>query len=313
MMRKLPLFYFPPTICWVDDNQLFLSAASNLFKEDYPCLAFSKPEEAIQFLAKYQSPHLKINFMHEVVGSDIFDAHNHLGFDVNISEIIKLADDQSIRNEIGVLIIDNNMPNISGIQLCHQFQNAPYKKMLLTGEASPVEVIDAFNEGVIDKFVTKQQNFTDSLQNNILELSYKFFYEKTKNLLAHLEVSTPSPVSDPIFVDFFHHWREINQFNEFYLINRYGSFLLKNKRGNSAYLVVMSENAKNEFLSSYAEEAEEINDLVSQLLSGQVIPFFGVGREPWEFEYADWNKYFYPAQVLQGREKYYWTTINKEM
>src|SRR5580692_10587052 len=110
MIKKLPLFYFPPTICWVDDNQLFLDAANSLFKEDYNCLTFINPEEAIKFLTSYESPYSKISFTREFTESDIFDTNNHLPVDINISEITQLANAPSMRNEVAILVIDNNMP-----------------------------------------------------------------------------------------------------------------------------------------------------------------------------------------------------------
>jgi len=40
--------------------------------------------------------------------------------------------------------------------------------------------------------------------------------------------------------------------------------------------------------------------------------FFGIGKDPWEFSSADWHKYFYPADIIQDREKYYWSIINSK-
>jgi CheY-like chemotaxis protein len=312
MMRKLPLFYFSPTICWVDDNQLFLDAANSLFKEDYNCLTFVKPADAIQFLTSYQSPYSKINFTREFTESDMFDTHNHLPVDINISEITQLANNASIRNEIAILVIDNNMPEINGIDICHNLKDSTYKKILLTGETGPIEVIDAFNHGIIDKFIAKDKSVTEKLQKNISELSYQYFYDITKNLLSHLEASRPSPLSDQAFIEFFHAWCESNQIKEFYLINRHGSFLAKDANGASTYFIVMGEQAKNEFLHLNDDALDKAGDLLNQVSRGESIPFFGVGKESWEFSHDDWDKYFYPAKVIHGKEKYYWTTISKE-
>lgn len=311
MIKKLPLFYFPPTICWIDDDQLFLDAANNLFKEDYNCLTFVNPEKAIEFLTAYQSPYSKINFIREFTESDIYDTHNHLPVDINISEITKLANTISIQNELAILIIDNNMPYMNGIEICRKVKTASYKKILLTGQTSPIEVIDAFNNGIIDKFIGKDQHVSEKLQNSIFELSYQYFYEKTKHLLSHIEASRPSPLSDEVFIDFFYRWCESNQCKEFYLINRHGSFLVKNKSGLSTYFIVMSENAKDEFLKLNDDALDKVGNLLAQVSSGESIPFFGVGKESWEFSHDDWDNFFYPSHVIQGREKYYWSTISK--
>jgi len=310
MPKKLPLFYFPPTICWVDDNELFLNAANLLFKEDYRCISFVNPKEALQFLHTYQSACSKINFTREFIESDIFDTHDHLPIDINISEITQLANTSSIQNEIAILIIDNNMPGMSGIEICHTLNHATYKKILLTGQTSPTEVVDAFNQGIIDKFIAKDQFASDKLQQYIHELSYQYFCNITKHILAHLETSRPSVLSDRVFIDFFLHWCEANQIIEYYLINKHGSFLVKDKNGSSSYFIVMSEHAKDEFLKLNDDAIEKIEDILLKVAQGEMIPFFGIGKEHWEFNYDDWNNYFYPANIIQGREKYYWTTSN---
>jgi CheY-like chemotaxis protein len=309
MLKKLPLFYFPLTICWIDDDQLFLDAANNLFKEDYNCITFINSKKAIEFLINYRSPYEKINLTRELTESDIYNVHNHLPIDIDISKITQLANTLSIKNELGILIIDNNMPYMNGIDICHQLKDSGYKKILLTGQTNPIEVIDAFNNGIIDKFIGKDKNIAEKLKKDILKLSYQYFYDKTRYLLTHIETSQLSPLSDEIFIDFFYHWFESNQGKEFYLINKHGSFLIKDKYGLSIYFIVMSEHAKNEFLKLNDDALDKIGNLLEKLSSGESIPFFGIGKECWEFKYEEWNHYFYPSQIIHGREKYYWTII----
>lgn len=313
MTRKLPLFFFSPTLCWIDDNQLFLNAANNLFKNNYNCLTFTDAQTALEFLTSYKSLFSQINFTREFTESDIFDIHNHLPVDINISEITQLSNNPARKNELAVLIIDNNMPNMSGIDLCYHLKDFPYKKILLTGDTDQSKIIDAFNQGIIDRFIAKEDtNVTHKLQTTIHELSYQYFYEKTKNLLCHLETSRPSPLSDPIFVNFFLQWCEQNKTHEFYLLNRHGSFLVKINSNTNDYFIVMSEFAKNEFIKLNDEVPIESKSLVDQVAEGKLLPFFGVGKESWEFDYTEWQKYFYPANVLQGKEKYYWTVIKNQ-
>lgn len=312
MVKKLPLFYFPPTLCWVDDNELFLEAAELLFKENYHCLTFSKEQEALQFLQSYQSPSATIHFTREFTESDIYDTSHHLPIDINISEITQLANRRTIQHEIGILIIDNNMPTKNGIEICYQLKNSPYKKILLTGQTSPEVVIDAFNNGIIDKFIVKDQDVSEKLKKSIVELSYQYFFEKTKNLLAHIETSRSSPLSDPVFIDFFYDWCELNQWSEFYLINKQGSFLVKDKQGITSCFIVMSEYAKEEFVKLNDDMLETDGDFLLQVAAGNSIPFFGIGKECWDFSYKDWAPYFHPAKVIEGRERYYWTEVNLE-
>lgn len=187
MVRKIPLFYFPPSICWIDDDLLFLDAAKQLFQTEYNCLSFINPQQAISYLDEYQAPSSQFNFTREFTESDIFDVQNHLPIDLNISEITNLHRQDNFKNEeIGLLIIDNNMPHITGLEICKHLANAPYKKILLTGETGLVDVIDAFNQGIIDKFISKDKNVSGNLKRTINELSYQYFYEQSKSLINRI-------------------------------------------------------------------------------------------------------------------------------
>jgi CheY-like chemotaxis protein len=308
-MKKIPLFYFPTTICWIDDNQDFLNATNTLFTHEYNSVAFVDSKEALNFLNDYSSPFSAINFTREFIESDVFDTRNHLPVDINISEIIKLANNSSVRHEISIIVVDNNMPNLRGIDICKQLKDAAYKKILLTGETSHEEVINAFNDGLIDKYIPKNIAVPEKLESTIQNLTRQFFVEKTKNLLAHLETSRLTPLSDPIFIEFFYNWCSLNNITEFYLINKNGSYLTKNKDGKTIYLIIMSEHAKKEFVSLNDEFASDKNMMLDEISAGKVIPFFGLDKESWEVSYDEWDKYAYPAKIISGREKYFWSEI----
>ncbi len=311
-MKKLPLFYSPPTICWIDDDKLFLDAANNLFENEYSYLSFTNPQEAVAFLDNYQPPSSKINFTREFTESDIYDTRNHLPIDINIAEITKLANTAHLKNEIAILVIDNNMPNMNGLEICEKFKNTPFKKILLTGQTSVTEALDAFNNGLIDKFIVKDQKVSENLQKNISELSYQYFYELTKSLISHLETSKKSPVSDPIFIDFFFSQGTLINMKEFYLIDSHGSFLVKDKSNSTMYFIVMSESDKNDFLKLNDDAFDKVGNLLLKVSRGEEIPFFGIGKEHWEYNYDKWEQYFHPSKVINGKEKYYWTMIAKQ-
>lgn len=312
-MKGIPLFYFPLSICWVDDDPLFLDAAKQLFQTEYHCLSFVDSRQALTYLNSYQTPSSKINFTRELIESDISDNNNHLPVDLNISEITNLSNMSNLKNEeIGLLIIDNNMPYVKGIDICQHLINKPYKKILLTGQTGLNEVVDAFNRGIIDKFITKDRNVSNNLKMTIAELSRRYFYEQTKNLIKNIEASRLSPLSDPVFINFFYNWLESNAYKEFYLIDKSGSFLVRKNDRSIAYFIVFTEHAKNEFLKLNDDAITTVGDLLNKLSQGQSIPFFGIGKESWHIKHTDWYKYFYPSNTLVGREKYYWTIINEE-
>lgn len=124
-MNVLPLFSHTLTVALIDDDSLFLEAISALLKENYPLKTFNNPIIAVNFFYNYYSllPSLKLT--------------------------------RDCTEEIGVIIIDHNMPGMNGIEVCRKLKLLPVKKILLTGEGSDKLAIDALSEGIIDCFIRK--------------------------------------------------------------------------------------------------------------------------------------------------------------
>jgi CheY-like chemotaxis protein len=312
MTAALPLFYFKPTICWVDDDQLFLDAANISFSQDYHCLIFNNPHTGLHYLNSYQAPLSSISFMREFTESDVFGTNNRYPVDVNLNHIKNIFHIENKSREMPVLIVDNNMPGMSGIELCHALKNLPIKKILLTGEKAPETVIDAFNHGVIDRFISKDHGFSDTLNRYVAELTRQYFYEKSCHLLSHIEASRPSLLSDALFMDFFHCWCLKNEIEEYYLINKQGSYLLKSKQGKLFCLAAMSEQDKMEFIKLNDELVDDAADLLNEVAKGKLLPFFGIEKESWDVDVSAWQSYFYPCEMIAGRENYYWAVVEMD-
>jgi DNA-binding NarL/FixJ family response regulator len=124
-MNVLPLFSHPLTVALIDDDSLFLEAMTALLKENYPLKMFNNPINAVDFFYNYTS----------------------------LLSSLKLIREDT--EEIGVIIIDHNMPGMNGIEVCRKLKLLPIKKILLTGEGSDKFAIDALSEGVIDCFLRK--------------------------------------------------------------------------------------------------------------------------------------------------------------
>ena len=65
------------------------------------------------------------------------------------------------------------MPKMTGVEFCRAIRGLPVKTILLTGKASLETAISAFNEGVIDCFLQKQDsNVSTALRREIKRLQH---------------------------------------------------------------------------------------------------------------------------------------------
>jgi CheY-like chemotaxis protein len=307
----LPLFYFPSTILWVDDDETFIDAIKIAYEDKFKCLTFFEANKALAYLSHYKSPLEKINLVKEYVKSDEYGTISHAPIDLNISKILDIYNHPLKHHEISLLVIDHNMPNMTGLEFCQSIAAQPFKKILLTGETNYKQAVNAFNQGLIDRFIHKSSNVADELHQYVNELTYNYFCEKTSQLVSHLETSHLSSLSDPIFSIFFEQWRVENKITQFYLINNHGGFLTINDKNETFYFLVMSSRHAKEFVKLNDDCGDKVGHLLNGVSEGKLIPFFGVGKECWEIELQEWSQHFYPANILLGRERYAWTVIKK--
>lgn len=309
MNKSLPLFYFQPTLCWLDDDALFLDAAKLSYESQFHCHTFNNPATAISTLSAYQSPLKDIPFTRELTESDLFGTKEHYPITLNIPAIKSLMTLPDKHHEIAIMVSDFNMPTMNGLDVFKALKNQPFKKILLTGDASQEEAIRAFNDGTIQRFIRKNSAANELLEQYIKELAYEHFQEKTRHIVHHLESSRPSALSDPAFISLFNEWCTRENIVEFYLIHRQGHFMAKNVKGEQLYFVIFSERDKKEFLHLNDEAGEVASHLLDAFAKGERIPFFGEDAESWDIAPNEWENHFYPVNHIKGREPYYWTVV----
>lgn len=302
-----PLFYFPSTLVGIDDQLDSLRAITSILRPIQLSLnIFQDAHTALDFLNNYQSLLSHTPFLHPLTDGDNIGLPEHCPVNFNVLNIADLANIADRNSEISVLIIDFSMPNINGLTLCRMLKNSPMKKILLTGAHNYQEALTAFNEGVIDRFIQKDSvNLGTELREAIQTLTHQYFANQSRTLLTHLEASNLTPLSDPVFIQFFDAWRKENNIIEYYLIDKIGSFLGINAQGKKRYFIIHTKSSLNDFEELYGEAHNQIPELFHELQRKEKIPFFGIGLSAFDEEISNWNKHFYTANVLEGREIYY--------
>src|SRR6185312_11124527 len=138
------------------------------------------------------------------------------------SLIHKLVYNNKRFNKVSVLVIDQEMPGMKGLDLCSRLFGSGIKIIMLTGEASNELAINAFNNKLIDKFISKKDpNFSDLLNQAISEMQDKYFEESTSIITDSLTKNTKhyptTCLNDPVFIDFYCSLSRKNKLKEHYL------------------------------------------------------------------------------------------------
>jgi CheY-like chemotaxis protein len=307
-MRNLPTFYYPSTVAWLDDDENIISATKDLFEKN-KLITFTNPLECINYFSKYESPLKKTTFLKGLIGDDYYETVNHSPVDLNVPDLHQIHNFLERDKEITVIIVDYNMPEMNGIELCKQLKSQPVKKILLTGQATVQEAVTAFNENLIDRFIRKDSaTLVRDIFNYVEELKNEYFREKTNGLLEHLETENKLPLSDPEYIKLFRKICTDNEIREFSLIDKKGSMMLIDRNDKRINLVIHTDQTLEAFTNLYDDEPE-VALLMEIVKERKVIPFFGIGKESWEIETRDWIKHLYKPKTFIGREKYYYAYI----
>lgn len=305
-MAALPLFSYPTTIAWVDDDLFLLEIATDILGANLQIKTFNSPSSYLNFIETYV-PHLEtVPFVHGKTECDDYETVNHLPIDINSSAFLQLPTQPERKNELSVLIVDYHMPEMTGIELCRSLKNKAFKKILLTGEADTTQAVAAFNEGVIDCFLRKDSpTLIANIKEHLDRLTNEYFLDQGRALLAHLETENKTPLSDPIFASFFKNWCKENDITEHYIFDKRGNMQVINSNGKRSDFIIHTDNTLEKFCELY-DDNKNMTHLISEVKNRKRIPFFGAGLDIWQFDPIDWSQHFYEPQKLDGREKYYW-------
>jgi CheY-like chemotaxis protein len=309
-MKTLPLFYYPTRKLWIDDDSFFLEAMKQVFGKNFPMMTFTSAEEGLNFIRHYQSSQMKQDFLRSNREDENFGILKHTPVDFDITTLACLVDDKSKYDEISVVIIDYNMPEMSGTSFARNIFDTPMQKILLTGDAQEAEAISAFNANLIQCFIRKgEPNMEERLLNVFDELSFQYFQRTTYPLLAYLETEAKLPHTDPVFIRFFEEYCEKNKIQEYYLVDKQGSMLYIDSAGKKSCLVIQSNKGLDSWLSLYAKEKNLSEEDLLLLQKREKIPFFGVGKEAYEVN-ESWSSCLYETNILEGVNKYYWAVVH---
>ncbi|MHB9117239.1 MAG: response regulator [Burkholderiales bacterium] len=306
---EIPPFYFPTTVHFVDDNADFLA---NLSLQLDPNLAFYLHDSAVDALVALNGsidlPSPLGRFFSLYKFSEELPLSHHV-IDLDMDKIFREVHNEYRFTQASVAIVDYDMPRIDGIEFCRNIRNPAVKKILLTGKADANIAVQAFNQGVIDRFIMKQDEAViRTLNQAIMDLQLAYFRQTERTLADALSFGSHDFIRDPLFAGLFREICASKQIIEFYLCNNPEGMLMLDSNGVSYRLIVMSdEDLISQYEIAYDEGAPET--LLQALKSGKVLPYFLQSGGTYGPICQDWRSYLYPATEFQGKQWYYYTLI----
>ncbi len=302
----IPTCYFPSTALFIDDSRDFLLNFVLQLDEGLAYQVFDSPFEALDCIHK---KHCELDLLSQRCLSEYTEAKhcpltNHT-INLNLAAIHAEVYNPRRFSEISVVVVDYAMPGMDGLEFCRRIENTKIKKILLTGQANEKQAIDAFNEGLIDRYIQKSHpNVAELIIKSINDLQWQYFQGMSAAIVRMLSVTSPSCLRDKKFAEFFHRLRHEHRIVEHYLADNSGSFLLLDDDANISFLIVRDE-ADLRLHYDLALDNGASEEVLDQLAGGEKIPCFWQAKTQLP-GWNDWSTCLVPAHRFVSDENYFY-------
>lgn len=292
MAIMIPLCFYPMRKILLDDDcsysqSILLKVHSKNFT------AYNSPKEALNYLIHEYKPNLvRSDFLAKE--QLLIDSSTQHSMNIDIGKLQAML--QQTHHDINVILVDYHMPEMSGINFLKEIRHLPIKKALITGENDYKIAVDAFNSGLVDAYLRKDDpDFPSKIHNIISELEWKYFSDLSSLIsdLPHFDF-----LRNVHFITMFKKLLQEENITSFCLTNTKGDFSLTNKANEKFHLSVISKSRLQNLLTA-AEDDGASDDVTEKLRTGKAIPFFGT-KEYWEIPANEWDKFLYPAIQISG-------------
>jgi CheY-like chemotaxis protein len=318
LSNTMPCCYFPTTVLLIDDEKSFLKSFHIQINRLTKPLCYTDPQLALRYLTQEYKPIANpsqwiSSLKYDEIETDELLAHEHGYLDIDFFAIHKTLYRPDRFKEISVVISDYAMSGINGVEVFKQLKQYHFKKCLLTGIATETTAVEAFNQGIIDKFILKNPDSLVSkteLNAILADLQKQYFEALSYDVMLRLVNNPKSCVGEPLFKTLFDRIVQENKIIEYYLVSESGCFLMFDIDNNPYWLIVKSEDDMKYYEIS-ASENDAPASITNALKKRKKVLFLFTKKDDEEVPYTEWNHYLHDAEKLKGEKNTFYYSFLK--
>jgi FixJ family two-component response regulator len=246
----LPLLNFQGTIVILDDDVNFLSTEFDfLRRKNHKVEKFLSASEAINYCQQSITFNdiipIKNVLAEEIEGSAI---------EIYVRQIIKIFNSTFDKEVVPVIVADYDMPEMDGLSFFRKIKKLRSYKILLTGAADESIAIKAFNEGLIDFYITKNGvDLFDKLDKIIKVGRNKYFERESARYIDIITKNEPDSLLNlEEYASFIHEYFFRKTVSKVYLLDSLGSYFLIDD--NKEKILIISTEEKSEAIGALCKE-----------------------------------------------------------
>lgn len=303
-MECLPGCFYPTEVIFVDDSESYLQVLAMFFKNIRGIIlkTFKNPQEALDYINARAAAQQRINWEQE----NCFTP-NCYALKLNVFSLHKQIYNPHRYAQISVVIADHDLTEkyMNGIEFCKRIRDKNIQKILFTGQADRAFVIQAFNEGVIQRYLSKSDvKNADDILGIVKAAQHRYFAACTASLNVALRSNPQFPLAihSEKFHELFNHIIEQRNIIEYYLLDGVGSFLLVDDSNKALLLVVQNED---QVKANCLDLQDDVDDnQLEDLRNGRLI-YYNTGF--WDKDQQRTHAGFISAETLvDGTNKFFY-------
>ncbi|MGE3919780.1 MAG: response regulator [Gammaproteobacteria bacterium] len=302
----IPTCYFPSTVMIVENAHHSINEITKLLEKNIFYKVFNTTTDALEVV---HNGHQLDQFNTQNILEDNEHSKSNYVFNLDLSGLHTEVYNPQRFNEASVIVVDFDLPHMNGLEFCRRMENSLIKRVLLTSHSNEDLVIQAFNDGIIDAYIQKNDvNLAKELGGTIKRLQLSYFQKMSNIVVRMLSVTSPSILDESDFFDLFYTIVTTNNIIEYYIMENSGSFLLLDADANPSYLIVKSQqDMQLHYELAICNQAPE--SVLNEFLSGEKIPCFWQKDNFSTVDWDDWSMFLTPAQKLIGKNTYFYAYV----
>ncbi|MEM7589035.1 MAG: response regulator [Myxococcota bacterium] len=234
---------------------------------------------------------------------DVLTSHIHL-------EVKRLARFE----QVGILLLDVEMPALNGLKMCDRLTNPYMQKIALTGKLSKDDAITALSEGRVHQVIHKEDsNLEERLHKALHRAYWKYYKALTKGLYgSHSPYTEGSAPRDAGFFQLLQ--QQMQQYNavEHYVCDAKGTFLLVDKEGKTHLLFARTaQQLQQDLQAPQAKSAD--SSLLQQLRQNKKMLCYFHPENAELPPGSQWQQHIQPLQIHQGDQPLFYACVPNAM
>ncbi len=256
----LPPLFYPTRVMHVDDHSEYGGQLPLILTSDVELVAYTSArlaQKAFHASLDREAACHEERFQSGIHGVDLI---HHIVYDAS-----RFAD-------FSVVLADFLMPEMNGFDFLKGLSTTSVGRVLLSGNVAADVALRAFNEGAIERFLSKSdRKIAEQLNHTVNQLRWRYFVRKYRSFADSVTVSEFSFLRDPVFVDALKQRLIPIDAVEMYIHAHPRGLLFLDANGRAAFLLV-NHTQDTLALGQLADQADLPAETRNRIRAGTLIP-----------------------------------------